>query len=50
VASIWIGLAIAYAASRVPPSFAILTVSTGAYVVTLAVTAVTRHRHAPRLP
>jgi zinc/manganese transport system permease protein len=50
VASIWVGLAIAYAASRVPPSFAILTVSTGAYVVTLAVTAVTRHRHAPRLP
>ena len=33
VASVWIGLAIAYAASRVPPSFAILAVATGAYIL-----------------
>ena len=33
VASVWIGLAIAYAVSPVPPSFAILSVATAAYLV-----------------
>jgi zinc/manganese transport system permease protein len=44
VASIWVGLAVAYAASSVPPSFAILAVSTGAYAITLAATALARRR------
>ncbi|HWG74048.1 MAG TPA: metal ABC transporter permease [Acidimicrobiales bacterium] len=44
VASIWIGLAISYASSSVPPSFAILAVSTGMYVVTLTATTVTSRR------
>ena len=38
VVSVWAGLAIAYAAARVPPSFAILSVSTGIYVVAVVVT------------
>ena len=44
VASIWIGLAIAYASSSVPPSFAILAVSTGTYIITLSATTLTRRR------
>jgi zinc/manganese transport system permease protein len=36
VASTWIGLSIAYAAPSVPPSFAILAVATGAFVVASA--------------
>jgi zinc/manganese transport system permease protein len=49
VASIWVGLGIAYAASSIPPSFAILAVSTGAYVVALFATAVSRRLGAGRL-
>jgi zinc/manganese transport system permease protein len=47
VASMWVGLGIAYAASSIPPSFAILAVSTGAYVAALGGTALTRHRATP---
>ena len=47
VASMWAGLGIAYAASSIPPSFAILAVSTGAYVAALGGTALTRHRATP---
>ncbi len=47
VASIWIGLGIAYAASSIPPSFAILAVSACIYVITLTATAI-GHRRAPR--
>jgi zinc/manganese transport system permease protein len=32
VASVWIGLSISYAAPKLPPSFAILAVTTAAYV------------------
>ncbi|WP_222849149.1 metal ABC transporter permease [Trebonia kvetii] len=47
VASMWAGLGIAYAASSIPPSFAILAVSTGAYVAALGGTALTRQRATP---
>jgi hypothetical protein len=43
----WAGLGIAYAASSIPPSFAILAVSAAAYVATLGGTALTRRRAAP---
>jgi zinc/manganese transport system permease protein len=46
VASIWFGLGIAYAASSIPPSFAILAVSTGTYVIVLSTTALARRRRA----
>jgi zinc/manganese transport system permease protein len=46
VASIWLGLGIAYAASSIPPSFAILTVSTGTYVIVLGASALARRRRA----
>ena len=36
VASIWLGLALAYAAPSLPPSFAIMAVATAAYVAALA--------------
>ena len=36
VAAMWAGLALAYAAPKLPPSFTILAFSTGAYVATLA--------------
>lgn len=37
--SVWAGLSIAYAAPQVPPSFGILAVSTGSYLLAFAVTA-----------
>jgi zinc/manganese transport system permease protein len=43
-ASMWIGLSIAYAAPSVPPSFAILAVTTGGYLVAFLVTAMGRRR------
>jgi zinc/manganese transport system permease protein len=46
VASVWIGLAFAYAVSRVPPSFAILSVATGAYIVARIAGARGRQRRA----
>jgi zinc/manganese transport system permease protein len=48
VASIWIGLGIAYAASSIPPSFAILAVATGTYVIVLISTTVFRRRASQR--
>jgi zinc/manganese transport system permease protein len=47
VASIWAGLGIAYAASSIPPSFAIIAVAAAAYVITLAATAIIRRRRTP---
>ncbi len=43
MASVWIGLTIAYLNPRVPPSFGILAVSTGSYLVAFAVTLGRRH-------
>jgi zinc/manganese transport system permease protein len=37
ILSVWIGLAIAYAASSIPPSFGILSVSAGSYLVAAGV-------------
>ena len=34
--SVWAGLLLAYAAPRVPPSFGILAVATGTYMVAVA--------------
>jgi zinc/manganese transport system permease protein len=45
IVSVWGGLSIAYAAPEVPPSFGILAVSTGSYLLAYAVTAA---RHALR--
>jgi zinc/manganese transport system permease protein len=45
VASMWGGLTIAYAAASVPPSFAVLAIATGCYVVAHLVT-VGRYRMA----
>lgn len=49
--SMWAGLAIAYAAPRVPPSFSILAVATGTYLASSAATATrrfwSRSSHAP---
>jgi zinc/manganese transport system permease protein len=39
IISVWGGLSIAYAAPQVPPSFGILAVSTGGYLLAFAVTA-----------
>jgi zinc/manganese transport system permease protein len=39
VLSVWIGLLIAYAAPKIPPSFAILAVATGTYLAATALTA-----------
>jgi len=44
VASMWIGLTLAYVVPTVPPSFGILGVATGVYLGTFAWTGVTRHR------
>ena len=38
VVTVWLGLALAYAASSLPPSFAIMAVSTAGYVLVLAAT------------
>ena len=43
VGSMWIGLTIAYAAPSVPPSFGILAVATGAYIVAFLATVGWRH-------
>jgi zinc/manganese transport system permease protein len=42
VLSVWVGLSIAYAAPKVPPSFAILAVATGCYLGTILVTSAGR--------
>jgi zinc/manganese transport system permease protein len=42
IISVWAGLSIAYAAPQIPPSFGILAVSTGSYVLAFAVTAARR--------
>ncbi len=44
VASVWIGLTIAYLNPRIPPSFGILAVSTGSYLLAFAATVGRRHR------
>jgi zinc/manganese transport system permease protein len=44
VAAMWAGLALAYAAPKLPPSFTILAFSTGAYLATLAATFLLRTR------
>jgi zinc/manganese transport system permease protein len=49
VLSVWTGLAIAYAAPRIPPSFAILAVATGCYLTAIVATAV-RGRARPLVP
>lgn len=46
VLSMWAGLAISYEVATIPPSFAIILVATGAYVVTLAATNISWHRTA----
>ena len=46
VLSIWTGLAIAYAAPKIPPSFAILAVATGCYLTAILATAL-RGRERP---
>jgi len=50
VASVWAGLALAYAAPQVPPSFGILAVATGCYVVAVGVSSLrgARRRHVAR--
>jgi zinc/manganese transport system permease protein len=49
VVSVWAGLALAYAAPRVPPSFGILAVATACYVLTVLVSAIrgARRRREP---
>jgi zinc/manganese transport system permease protein len=49
VASVWIGLVVAYAAPTLPPSFAILAVATGIYVVSVVVTSVPGRARTPRV-
>jgi zinc/manganese transport system permease protein len=46
VLSIWTGLSIAYAAPKIPPSFAILAVATGCYLTAILATAI-RGRERP---
>jgi len=50
VASVWAGLALSYAAPRVPPSFGILAVATGCYVAAVGVSSLraARRRRAGR--
>jgi zinc/manganese transport system permease protein len=49
VVSTWSGLVLAYAAPSLPPSFAILAVATGVYVVTLVVTSAPGTARTPRV-
>ena len=49
VVSMWAGLALAYAAPRLPPSFAILAVATGVYVLAVVVTSVSGRVRTPRV-
>jgi len=39
IGSVWVGLLIAYAAPRIPPSFGILAVATASYLIAIALTA-----------
>ncbi len=41
ILSVWIGLSVSYAAPRIIPSFAILAVATGSYILAFVVTATT---------
>jgi zinc/manganese transport system permease protein len=50
LASMWVGLAIAYAAPALPPSFAILAVATATFVAASALRAVRRHDVARTAP
>jgi zinc/manganese transport system permease protein len=47
VAEVWAGLALAYAAPAVPPSFAIIAVATAAYLATFTGTRLRRARRMP---
>jgi zinc/manganese transport system permease protein len=49
VVSMWAGLSLAYAAPRLPPSFAILAVATGVYVLAVVVTSVPGRARTPRV-
>jgi zinc/manganese transport system permease protein len=44
IGSMWAGLIVAYLSPRVPPSFSIIAVATGIYLVTFLATAARRHR------
>ena len=44
--SVWTGLVISYAAPKIPPSFGILAVATGVYLIAIAFTANTNGRRA----
>ncbi len=44
--SVWAGLVISYAAPKIPPSFGILAVATGVYLIAIAFTANTNGRRA----
>jgi zinc/manganese transport system permease protein len=48
VAGMWAGLALAYAAPALPPSFAIIAVATAIYLAVFTGTRLRRARHAPR--
>ena len=48
VASIWIGLTISYAAPKIPPSFAILAITTGLYALALTTHRLNRRSNANR--
>jgi zinc/manganese transport system permease protein len=47
VGSVWIGLTLAYLAPKVPPSFGIVAVATGTYLVSIAVTSGRRRNRSP---
>ncbi|MGI8492986.1 MAG: metal ABC transporter permease [Acidimicrobiales bacterium] len=47
VGSMWAGLALAYAAPGLPPSFTILAFATGIYVLTIIASHIRRRRHTP---
>lgn len=47
LASLWLGLGLAYAAPRLPPSFAILAVAVGLYLVAMAVDLTRRRMRGP---
>jgi hypothetical protein len=46
---VWAGLAIAYAAPTLPPSFTILAFATGTYVVALLLSWTRRNNHESRV-
>lgn len=47
VLSVWLGLALAYAAPHLPPSFAILLIASCLYITTALIAAVRRQTYAP---